>query len=52
MIKNGNVESVFHSTKSKEEFTDIANLLIEIPEDVDCNYKYDGENFTPPEVEE
>ena len=50
LVKNGIVHSVFYSEKSKSEYPDIEPYLMEIPEEVQCNWVYDGENFIDPNL--
>ncbi len=46
LVFNSIVQSTFYSDKPKSEFPDIESYLIEIPEEVQCNWTYKNGEFT------
>lgn len=48
LVKNGLVQSWFYTDKTPTEFPDIEPYLMELPEEVGCNWLFDGDGFVEP----
>ena len=47
LVLKGRVESVFYSDKPKSAYPDVEEYLMEVPEEVQCNWTYENGVFIP-----